>query len=707
MALETQTAEVRIRTNWSDDWGEPIQYLYADRTEFVAGPKVASAEIVFRYGPIMRPDRATFLNFVGKDLIGRFVWIKQENGTVDNVAVFRNWYGFVAQEIDKQDGDELQDFDGTGNQRFTCLGMGALLERIFITQSEVFLDDTNKTVERAIGFNTGSRGEFQGNRSTTDASSGNPLFAGQLTESASTTWSTLAILQYMLHFFGPVDSSNNQAIVYNITGQTAELASVAPQIDPDRRSVKRILDTLIDRRRLYGYAVEVDGDTNEVNIRVFTFSEDDIDLPSGALVPANAVQGNLNNELRDTSVVTNLEIARSDAHRYERVIARGEPATVTFSLSNSFSYDNLEEDWSASHETQYETGASGIGSAYTNADQAVKIALNAAARKKEELRRVWRYFRVPPAWDFVDVNGSDKIFATDDQDKNVWFPGLRFADNLVLLTDHDYSPAPVNGLIPVVDNTPTGSHAELVKPFVVIRRNQSDPFQWEFIDKMGGGYGETANRDEEMQTGGIDFSGSVRMQDGSLGIVVNITGNGTAQHTIARDDFTPTDAADTAGPKALLKWETMMATVTMELDWSAEGVHPAPGGFVPLEKTLVLTIAGKRADWLAAETMLDLNADATQARSSSTAGYITDDRDDLRDAARTAFEWYSETRNAIRATIHRGDHQRSIGDFINSLVDDTDPLDDINTVITTLSFDLLQGTATIITQSADIDFGGI
>lgn len=710
MTLESQTAEVRIRTNWGDDWSAVIPYLYADRTEFVAGPKLASAEISYRYGQIMRPDEQAFFDYtIQEELSGQFVWIKQENGLIAGVPQFKNWYGIIASEIDKQDGNEIGPAGdvASGVQRFTCLGMGTLLDRIFISQSEVLIDDTNKTVERAIGFNLGPRNEFLGNRSTVNAPLGAPLFANVLTESAATTWSTLDIIRYLFAFFSPVDNQNNQVITFNITGQTAELANVIPLVDPERRSVKRILDQLIDRRRLYGYTIEVDGDTNEVNVRVFTYTKDEIDLPSGAIVPANDNQGNLNDSLRERSTLLNVEVAKSDTHQYERIVARGERATVTFSLSNSFSFDNLEEDWSAALETEYETGASGIGAAYNNADQAVQIELNKAVRQHDNLARVWRYFRVPPDWNFLNVNATGLIFPTDDQDKNVWFPGLRFSDRLALLTDHDYSAAAVNGQTPVTDNTPADSQAESLKPFVVMRRNQSDPFQWEFSDKLVGGYGETDNRSEEAQTGGIPFSASLRMQDGALGIIVSVIG--AAQHAIARGDFTPTDASDTAADQALLKWEEMIATVTMELDWFAESSFPLDpqGAFVQFEKTLVVTVPGKRADWLADETVLDVDTDATLIQSSTTAGYIKDDRDDLGDIARSAFRWYSTTRSAATWTDHRGDTPDVIGQLILSLGNGTVAADDVNTVVTSVSFDLVRGNHSVVTQAADIDFGGL
>ena len=88
----------------------------------------------------------------------------------------------------------------------------------------------------------------------------------------------------------------------------AELAQVTPLIDPDRRSVKRILDQLIDRRRLYGYTIEVDGDSNEVNVRVFTYTKDEIDLPSGATVPANANQDAISNASDITAIINAINL---------------------------------------------------------------------------------------------------------------------------------------------------------------------------------------------------------------------------------------------------------------------------------------------------------------------------------------------------------------------------------------------------------------
>ena len=725
MALDTQKHLVYIRETWGDVWRltdtfvDPQTFTAlgpwrAVNTQFNASPGVNSATLTHNYGEIMLPIEKSFLAGVGDgfetyltyDAIGWFVRVEQENGEdFAGVPQTREWKGIITRESRQPAAEDFRGGDAiakSGRQTFLALGLEVLLDRVTISQSVVKINGVDKVVNRGLPFNQDDNGKPQKNKSTTPGSLGVPVFTNDLSASEGAFWSTQDILKYLLQYQVVRDSAGNNDITWNLSGQSNGLAGTFPQITTQGRTTKAVIDQLVDRRRLFFYVAEPQED-DTVNLRIGTFAKEQIILPSGAIIPANDDQVSLNDQLTTSPTMQRVVTTETDTHRYERVIARGERQGACFSL---FQGDgSLEADWSAAQETKYEAGATGIGPDYDDAPRAEQQQLNHEVRLHESNQRPWQFFRVPAEWDYTVIN---EPIAPDAEGNAMplFRPGLRFTDLLPLLTDHDYTADPLNPST-VVDNTPAGSIAENRDPFAVIdaRTESGQPVRYEFIDRLAGGHNFNL-----AETNGRRWSARMQMRRDTLGLIFTVQGLGGQQHLLAEGEFTPAvgDDADAADVQPDLDWKDINPTVFMEVDAFAEGQFPENvAEFVPLDKILVVRVPEARLDYLTFATILDVDDDGDRIVAQAS-GIIQDDRTTLKDIARIAFEWYSQRRQILEYTDRRLDTERVVGQLINSTGSTLDPnANEVNTVITSLSFDFNTGANTVETQATEISVGAL
>lgn len=699
--IDHQPHQVFTRSSWSGDW-TVRHYLYANSVRWAAKPTMDEAELEYRYGDIMRPNTAFFAKGNPLSIDGHYVKIVIEQGEGRDDLT---WYGVLVERS-----DELRGSDGTspsGRTHYTAYGLEYLLSKSPITRSFYRREDDGESfVDRAIGFNTAVRDAYdgdsrasagttrQGNMSEAPGFNVAPVFrkAGE----DGTTWSAANIIEYLLSYHAPVNADGNEAIRFVLDYDSAidHLTWGTPVVEVRRHAVLDILNELCDRRRLTSWRLVVESD-DTVSVVIFTFNASAISLPDGSTIPANdsTVTWNFDSQVEIASAV----LMQDRSAKFDYVLVRGERRTSTFTVSTYTS--KIEKDWETADETAYITGA-GVG-----ADRNAKQERNRLYRLTDRFKRVYSYFKIPKSWTGTDYAGT-VVCPTLDASGNVtaisekfWYPGLRLTARLPLQHDIDYSGTNIAD-DNLVDTAPAGSLPEYRAPLILIKTEGSRYRQIEHL---------SAESNDDSAGKFYGWSAGVRMQDEALGFVLDVRGD-APQHIIAGPAFTGADAddlADFSSSESLNYADDISATVCIEFDSYCQGVWPTGS---PLESTdtlrsLLIEVPNARLDYVVPGTVVAVNASGTLTTNSS-GGFITDDRERVENIARMAYEWYSATRYALHVSVNDLVCDFSIGQLITTIEHGT-LTRTINSVITDISLDLVQGTSSVKTQFGQLDFGGL
>ena len=377
------------------------------------------------------------------------------------------------------------------------------------------------------------------------------------------------------------------------------------------------------------------------------------------------------------------------------MLAKGEPQGACFTVSVQTM--TLETDWSTAQQTTYNAGDPGAGAI---ADDWARHNAHQTARTKDKLKKVYRYFRIPPTWD-GKVSGN-YVWPLDQNNLNVslpyWWPGLRLQDRLPLRLEHDYT-----NPVAVTNAMKTSSKWQYQRPFVYVAPTGERAY---FLDRAG--RGETV--DTHSEASGRFWSAGLQMQDNALGIIVDV--HGAPQHMIAKTTWTAADAADETDYAPDADYNYLYATVFAEADGHVTRAWPEGpiNAGTDTLKELVIYVPNARLDYVVPGTTIDIGTDGVPIQ--STGGFVRDDTDFLKNVARSAYQWYSTPRKSMSVTIHElgfsfgvgqagaesiwlGSLITTIGGAVNAAT--------LNTVVTRITFDLLAGTSTYLTQFAEFD----
>jgi hypothetical protein len=696
---------VYVKRLWADPWAQ-VEGLYCDWFKLACSPDVSEAELSWTAGRVMPPGETDFGNRATLGYEGYYVRIDLDqtpNGTPpwDIAYTPIRWYGVIV--------DSAQDRGGIGEtvtyvkQKLICRGLEYLLHRATVDSSFVKTAAGEAEIGRAIAFNLGSGEESdhirKDNRSTAVGVNGSYIFAASLDEADCEPWYGDEIADYLLAYHHPEDKNGIVKIPFELDPgfSSSVLRKFSPTLHAQDKTVKEVLDELIDRRRGIAWYVDVNvlsvagvvlSETPQVV--VVTFNKDIIILPSGAAIPANPSQTTW--LMDDLATIRSHTLVSDTAVQFDRVIAKGERLGACFTID----YDSttLEKDWTGALETAYDDGASG-DAGYAALDDYAKMSANQQFRRADKFLKVYRYFRVPPTWD-GSVNGSVACPNPDDAGGATtvfWYPGLRFKDSLPLLTERDYA-----NVAAITSEELTKSKPEYLRPFALIYDNSASRYY--YTDRMAHG---GALVDDLPTSSGRDYSAHLRMQDDAFGIIVDVSGR--PQHAIASTDFTPADAVDTSDFEADLPWQTINATVFAEFDQHVEAKWP----LVPLTtdadaiKELIIHCPNMRLDYLTPGT--NIGIDSAGSALATAGGYVRDDRTLLKDIARSAFQWYGQTRQALSVVRHYLVPDVNLGTLV-TFVGDAADLEEVNSVVTSQTFNVAEGTISTQTQFAQLDLRG-
>lgn len=486
---------------------------------------------------------------VGDVLVFRAgVWFRLED--------FR-WHGVVATSTLSADG--RRDGVATGKQLLTCYGLLYLAERKQITSTVVESEPASAAnysvvnINRGLSFNQDERGEFaeHGNRSenelqpglnnlgTWNANTNIPVLSDgsgtegdyYLIDEAGTTlldgisdWPLLGIIVFRdgawthgVNSSGYVFSYQerganewdaDQAVKYLLTNHnpwpvTAVLDDASGNldwlpkggVDTDRRTIKAILDDLIQRQRGVGYWVEYDEANDQIVLKTCSFVDVPVAMPNGTTLDANPNQYSLDFEA--SFDVTVSEVNDTMNTKYHKVVVEGDWRTSTFTLHCNPSANELVPDWTAAEQQGLMDGAS-RESWYTSLLLGVKHKANDKARRQDKFANVFARFVLSDEWnlesrDPLDVSISERVFAKidpfnanglfDDADCETWIAGLTVLDHLPLRERYDYSSSNIDDES-WQDTIDVSSPPPFLQPFSFALTNVPRIPTWEMLDKF-------------------------------------------------------------------------------------------------------------------------------------------------------------------------------------------------------------------------------
>lgn len=685
---------VYVRSAWADPWSE-VAGLFCSWCFFGCSPEPSRAELDWTYGRGYPPGKTAIDTYDRQDYLGYYVKVEIDQTDSDGDPTDPIlWFGIVTEQADMPEGMS-EGRVAYGHQKFVCHGLELLLDRVRITQSWYDSGGTLKLCKRALQFNNDH--DFRDD-ALTDTQRAERVFRNRTQYEVTVDgeafachaftddlahaefWSTRDIVDYLFTFYPPKDSGNRLVIPWALTDRAQEVLPTwdRPTVRADGMTIKRILDQLLDRRRLFAWQVIPNPDESGMLLDAFSFNESEITLPGGELQKANSTQTSLN---LDTAVdVLSWTFRESESHRVARVVCRGARKRAVFSLSAMDG--TLEPAWKADDETAYETGPTGLG-----ADHFTKKQRLQAYRREERFRRVYSWFRVPKDWDFKAGDGLGEVLnpiLPDDAEtgaETVFLPEARFETHL--------PPG-------VMLQAPTDSAEDRLQPAgwsVVGSR-------WVRLDSLS-----QSQRTANMVPGAVplDFSCSLHMQPNGPGIIVTTSGGlKWDREAIASVDFTPIAGVDTTPP---LNWRTMIFTVCLEMDDRVSGRWPAKDEYEELEgdvaRETVIDFGDKyRLDYVAPGTVKG-SIDGVLSRFTDGV-YLRDDRKKLEDIARLVYEWYAVPRRAVSIRVRRVEMVFEVGQLITEL-GGVASARTINSVVTSAHIDLSAGTTAFTTAFGELD----
>lgn len=739
VTIGTSTDTIRSIEKWRIDtaskltdnsWTEQ-KSLFVNRLSTVAGPGIDIAELEFNYGIYADQKKVNPLDLERKyvRIILRNVDSEPDDPTVTEMRdnAFLVWYGII--EVDERDAGGTRTINGvatpTGNQKFTAYGLLRELELTFVTQSVVEESVSGfQTINRGIPFNLQAGGQYPDRGNSSKLNSGpagtTRIFGfAPFTDDEVNVWDAFRALEYTLEYDTPKDINGDKVFEWRVVGLgLLSLDWFDVTVERDRRSVKDIIDDLIDRRRIVGYYVYgvEDADGFHARISIFTFNEFTIDLGANQQIAANSRQFTLDFESSfDVEVAV---LSDNSAHRADVVFVRGAPITTTFSCFRQGGF--LEAAWSPEDETRFLEGAKNTPG-YDALSEEDKQKRNQVARSQESLKDVYSKFVIADNWDLIvpdDIlgDGSDYWVGVETptpsdfeivkdwhdvaDDTNVpaklWHKGKRFLRFIPIRED---------------DNDDL---SEYLDPFVLFLTS-TDPLEvWEFGDRLNTKSAFAADDDVRQ------FSTRLIMLEKELGIRIEVGGAG-AQQLIALEDWilgTPETTKAEYDPETTEGngVSNLLMIVTVALEWDDRVIEKAlpsnPDTQAELQsrhaREMWIDVPDARLDFLLPGTVTDID-DAGALVQSTDGEIIRDDRFRLLKIALVSAEWFGVKRQALQLRYRQlrpptnGTDKIVIGDLITSIgAIYSDP--DVNSVVTSIVYEMTGSpTTTVETSYAHLD----
>lgn len=666
---------VHVRASWADDW-VAVPYLHVESLGYSVGGAFGSAMMRYEYGRIQREGTTAFAAYVPLAIDRYYVRIAYTPNNAGSVVSY--WYGVIISSTDEPLGTSLS--MSAGNQSLTAVTLDWLLTQKQMTASWVASGSGKQEIDRAIAFNggDGETGTTVENKSSIPGPDGVPVFSEKLIN--ADLWTAADILEYLIEYYPPHDGNGPP---WSINGTVrAHLDWFSPRVPCEGRTLYTVIDSLIDSRR--GLAWYVDSSSAGCEINVASYSPTTISLSDDKSIPANSPNTvTLDGERQVGRVVT----VTDSQDKYSSVRVTGARRGCCFTVGT---HDNtLVSDWSSTDEAMYKQGDPTAATKTLAEDK----AKHDTYRSSDYLRHVYTRFRLPNNWDGWAGNGTDfpasyvcpfvDSFTGDIAGSGVpfWQDGLRFKKKLPLREFHDYR----SSVESPVDNTPTGATADYLDSFAIANISGTRVMTHEL---------QAWSNNEIGPAGGTEMASNLEVLPNAAALYVRPQ---SMPHAQADGEFDMVvDGSDTP---TIFTWLALICTVFVEWDAWVEATYPqnAAAEINDIQSEITIQFGDRaRMDYVAKGTVLGVEEGnlvmATQD------GFVRNDHPILRDVARLAWQWYSESRKAIRMTVQHVSNELEVGDLLGTVDGDT-----VNSLVTSVRYDFGNGTTDITTQFANID----
>lgn len=750
-ASEALPVGIRIKRFWRDQWRvitQPVvanletlthEDLRVDWVQWNTAPTPSSAQLSFRYGTRLntneQPDpavaahhfyRRAFLTQLHRQFV--HIAIANDPGTAAHfVGVMdiegRSHFGSPTNDL----GERVP----SGDQVILAYGFEHLLKQIPVLTS-FWHDDlygfSGREIERGLTFNdkglpnrTFQKEPFVGAQDPDDP----PVHLFSVEYSVhlklAKFWSTRDIVEYLLGFHR---LKTGTGIEIPIRVDDIELAKLPdwdmPIVETHGRTVFDLLNQVLSRQRFFTWWIEYDADTDEMKLRIETFTEDDITLPNGKTIKANTAAIVLDVS-DDASAI--LQVKEDHSSVVDQVIVHGARRRNCFTVTTPDlliapnppgEQGTFVQHWTQLLEDDYNIGAAGSPhyTILTAAQREARRKVIAQYRTKERFLDVYSKFGLDPAGSYPQFGTSDPQDPTGQYKR--YFSDIRILETIPLLQGIDYSLERIAD--DELDNEIFGvePHQER-KPMFLIKTVLSKPEEkliFVPIDKIGRTGYEVASqweiKDAPFKTE-LDWTCNVLIsdEDPTWRLIIH----GKPQHVIAKGSFNPLpeEVQNTWGD---LRWQEMLITIAIEDDRFCDARYPPDEGLTNLNRDnrQFFIDAGRdfRLDWVAPGTIVDLD-DKNFPLWTVSGGVIRDDRPELDVIAQLAYQFYSVPRRTIQLEADYRYMVPTIAEFLrsgiplglfvkavlqtSSLPDQEDPagFQEIGTIITRFQVDFPRG----------------
>lgn len=310
-------------------------------------------------------------------------------------------------------------------------------------------------------------------------------------------------------------------------------------------------------------------------------------------------------------------------------------------------------------------GRNSLEPAWTTQEQSAYNAADDEARTNDDYRHVWTTLVVPENYDY---DGAHPSVGLDGSLQPLTPAPLRRWDRTFLRQ------LPIN-------KAWDGLRSEFQEPFAVVRNPlaPAEDNSYILVDRLDA----------------IDLQGvSLRMLDSDPGIEFGVPAN----HLTALNHFT---GVSNVLPE--FDYETALVTVALETDHHPEYVVDIDSS--SSERILTIDVPDAELWWIAPDTVTGLEGSGA-LRLQATGEAVRDDTPRLREIGALAKAWYGTKRAALNTTITGVIINFPVGTYITET-----PVgqfsEAINSVITAVTYDLVNFTTTLQTGYQELDFGSI